>query len=451
MKESPITLTNFDRLAKGIMERHQVNYAEARKMLSNLRLGLIAGEDVRDSRAHQAALLTAINAGKRAFRGGVAVSLPPDVPLLLPWPGAESLESVAEALGANVTNEALNSEHLISFANAKGSVAGLRVACDGWRGGVIPPGDETVFCPGPDFALGGILAGGIAVAQTFLTASGINNRESVVPRGFSLWRPDQPWLLNETVGPSLEMLPAKLWLLGLGHLGQAYAWTVGLLGCPTGQVVSLYLQDHDASDAANWSAGLLCEDATVGEMKTRIASRWLEQRGFSTRIIERLFDENTRCGAGEPRVALCGFDNAESRRTLEAAGYDLIIDAALGGDVNRFDRIVLRTFPDVSEKASDIYKSTSQEKTLLAPELFDMEKETCGILFEDLAGKAVSSSFAGATASAFAIAEVLKALHGGTRCEFLSVHLRDLREAAIGLLDEQYQLRVAKNGFVNVR
>src|SRR6266498_2166144 len=75
MKESPITLTNFDRLAKGIMERRQVNYAEARKMLSDLQLGLIAGEDIRDSRAHQAALLTAINTGKRAFRGGVAVSL----------------------------------------------------------------------------------------------------------------------------------------------------------------------------------------------------------------------------------------------------------------------------------------------------------------------------------------------------------------------------------------
>jgi len=247
------------------------------------------------------------------------------------------------------------------------------------------------------------------------------------------------------------MLPAKLWLLGLGHLGQAYAWTIGLLGCPTSQVVSLYLQDYYVSDPANWSAGLLCEDATIGEMKTRIASQWLEQRGFNTRIIERPFDENTRCGAGEPRVALCGFDNAESRRSLELAGYDLIVDAALGGDVNRFDRIVLRTFPDASEKASEIYKSASREKPLLAPELFDMEKESCGILFEDLAGKAVSSSFAGATASAFAIAEVLKALHGGTRCEFLNVHLRDLREAAIGLLDEQYQLRLAKNGFVNVR
>jgi hypothetical protein len=40
---------------------------------------------------------------------------------------------------------------------------------------------------------------------------------------------------------------------------------------------------------------------------------------------------------------------------------------------------------------------------------------------------------------------------GGQRGEFLSVHLRDPGEAAVALLDEQYQLRVAKNGFANIR
>jgi hypothetical protein len=450
MKQSSLTVANFDRLAKAVMERHHVNYDEARKMLSNLRLGLIAGEHIRESAAHQAAVLTAINTGKRAFSGGVTLSLQPNVPLLLPWPGETTLQSAAERLGATVTNHVVDADHVITFDNANGNASGLRVVCDGWRGGIIPPGDDTTFCPGPDFALGGILASGIAVAQTFLTASGINNRESVAPRGFSLWRPDQSWLSHEAVGPSIEMLPAKLWLLGLGHLGQAYAWTIGLLGCPSKQTITLYLQDYDLSESANWSAGLLCEGTNIGDMKTRITSRWLEQRGFATRIIERPFNENTCCGTGEPRVAMCGFDNAESRRLLELAGYDLIVDAALGGDVNRFDRIVLRTFPDASDKASEIYKSASRESTPLAPELFDIEKESCGILFENLAGKAVSSSFVGATASAFAIAEVLKALHGGTRCGFINVHLRDLSEVAIALLDEQYQRRVAKNGFVNV-
>jgi hypothetical protein len=43
----------------------------------------------------------------------------------------------------------------------------------------------------------------------------------------------------------------------------------------------------------------------------------------------------------------------------------------------------------------------------------------------------------------------MKALHGGQRGEFLRVHLRDLGEASVAPLDEQYQLRVAKNDFVN--
>ena len=188
---------------------------------------------------------------------------------------------------------------------------------------------------------------------------------------------------SETVGPPIELLPAKLWLLGLRHLGQAYAWTIALLGCPTGQTVSLYLPDYDVSTPGNWSAGLLCEDGIVGEMKTRIASRCLEQRGFSTRIIERPFDENTRCRDGEPRVALCGFDNAEFRRLLEVAGYDLIVDAALGGDVNRFDRIVLRTFPDGSEKP--LVQPLAPSRSLKCSKLFTVGRvvnfsaSTCAI------------------------------------------------------------------------
>jgi hypothetical protein len=450
MKEPPLTLENFDRLAKAVMERHRVAHPEALKILSNLRLGLIAGEQIRESRAQQAAVLTAINTGKRAFRGGVTLSLPLDVPLLLPWPGEKTLQPVAEQLGARVIGDAVKAEHVIAFANAEQSSSALRVVCDGWRGGIVPAAHEISFSPGPDFALGGILAGGIAVGQIFVRASGITNREVVAPWGLSLWRPDQPWLSEEAEGPRIEMLPRKLWLLGLGHLGQAYTWAVGLLNSKPLHPITLYLQDFDISQRANWSAGLLCDESTIGELKTRIASRWLEQRGFKTRLIERPFDQNTHCAADEPRVALCGFDNAESRRLLESAGFDLIVDTALGGDLTTFDRIVLRTFPEASEKTTDIYRAAGRPRTSLTPDFFGIDHQPCGILFDDLAGSAVSSSFAGAAASAFAVAEVLKALHRGMRCEFLSVHLRDLNEVRVAPQTEEYQLRVARNGFVSV-
>jgi hypothetical protein len=437
MKEPALTLENFDRLAKAMMERHQVDYTKAREMLSSLDLGLVCGEDVASSVALQAAVLTSINTGKRAFRNGVTVQMPNAAPLLLPWPGASTLNAAAAELGATVVTGLVESDHRITFANTQGSAGGLRVVCDGWRGGVIPARNDTQFRPGADFALGGILGGGIAVARAFLSAAGISNRDVTEPAGFSLWRPDVQWLSAEAKGPPIKILPSKLWLLGLGHLGQAYAWTIGLLGCPGQKAIKLYLQDCDMSEAGNWSAGLLCNEDNIGDLKTRICSQWLESRRFDTRIVERLFDEHTSRVGDEPRIALCGFDNPESRRSLESAGFDLIVEAALGADVDRFDRIVLHTFPDAFEKAAEIWSQTPEPaKGSLRPDMFGVQEETCGILFDDLTGKAISSSFTGACASAFVIGEVLKALHGGKRCEFLTVHIRNLDEIRVALREE---------------
>lgn len=452
MKEPSLTPANFDRLAKAMMERHRVDYRKAREMLSDLRLGLFCGEEVRSSVALQAAVLTAINTAKRAFRGGVTVQMPISTPLLLPWPEGSTLNAVAAELGATIVTGPADSDHTIAFANTKENAVGLRVVCDGWRGGVVPAGNAMQFQPGPDFALGGILAGGIAVARAFLSAASISNRDVSEPSGFSIWRPDLQWLSNEAQGPPIKMLPTRLWLLGLGHLGQAYAWTIGLLGCPGKNAIKLYLQDFDESESGNWSAGLLCNGDNVGEMKTRISSQWLEARGFFTRIVERPFDEHTHRVGNEPRIAICGFDNSESRCNLESAGFDLIVEAGLGASVERFDRIAMRTFPDASEKAAEIWSSVSvPAKGSLRPDMFGVQEESCGILFDDLTGRAISSSFVGACASAFTIGEVLKALHGGKRCEFLTVHLRDFDDIRVALRDEEYQLRVARNGFVNLR
>lgn len=80
--------------------------------------------------------------------------------------------------------------------------------------------------------------------------------------------------------------------------------------------------------------------------------------------------------------------------------------------------------------------------------LFEQPDEECGILLEELAGKAISSSFTGACAGALVVAEALRALHGGKRCEFLAIQLRDLDLPANPYREEQYQLRVARNGSV---
>jgi hypothetical protein len=444
-----LTAQNFDRLAKAIMERHGVSYVRAREMLGALHLRLICGEEICESTALQAALLTAINTGKRAFRGGVTVSLAKNVPLRVPWPGATTLNEVIFALGAQEdygTPEGITKSLL--FGDAQDVIAANRVVCDGWRAVLLPPGAKTTSLAGPDFSLGGVFAGAFAVAQAFLSAAEISHRDIIEPVGLSLWRPDLCWLDANATGPALDSLPAKLWLLGLGHLGQAYGWTLGLLPFSPKAPATIYLQDYDEVEDGNWSAGLFCEPQHVGALKTRLAAGWFEQRGFGTRLIERAFDKNTKRTKNEPRVALCGFDNPESRQLLEDADFELVVDAGLGASLDHFDRIVLRTFPDASQKAREIFHKSAVHTPAMDPALFEDAEGECGIVFQEIAGKAISSSFTGACASALVVGEVLRAMHGGRRCEFLSLQLRDLERPSYPYRDENYQLRVARNGIV---
>jgi hypothetical protein len=446
-----VTAQNFDRLAKAMMQRHRVPYDRARKMLAELRLRLCCGEEIIESAALQAALLTAINTGKRAFRGGVAVSLPREVRLRIPWAGCASLNKAARAIGAQDAEQRDDeSTTSLMFGNIPGAADGIQVCCDGWRGGLVPVGQATSFQEGDDFALGGVFAGALAVAKSFLSAADISHHDVCEPMGLSLWRPDLCWLDADAAGPALQSLPAKLWFLGLGHLGQAYAWTVGLMPFHPQTPATIYLQDYDAVEEGNWSAGLLCEQNHVGRLKTRVSAEWLEQLGFQTRLIERSFDINTKRESSEPRVALCGFDNPESRQILEGAGFELIVDVGLGASLDHFDRVVMRTFPDASQKPHEIWTKVAGEIPPVDVSLFEEPEGECGIVLQEIAGKAISSSFTGACASSLAIAEVVRAIHGGRRCEFVALQLRDLELPRNPYRHENYQLRVARNGTVPV-
>ena len=58
---------------------------EAQRLFGSYRLGIVVGDDVAHSPTRQAAVLTAVNTGRRSFLGGVSVEGTLDVPLLVPW------------------------------------------------------------------------------------------------------------------------------------------------------------------------------------------------------------------------------------------------------------------------------------------------------------------------------------------------------------------------------
>jgi hypothetical protein len=381
--------------------------------------------------------------------------MPEAVPNLLPWPTPGTLNVVVSELGGilEVPMES-GQAHTLYFGKTSSPVEdSMRIICSGWRGGVVPANQDVVLVGEPEFATGGVLAGALGVAKGFLRLAGLSSRFVTEPQGVSLWRPDLDWLDAQARGPELEMLPQNLWFLGLGHLGQAYVWNLGLLPY-AGLTAQVFLQDFDRVIDANWNAGLLCDQDSPGKFKTRLCVDWLERRKFGTLIIERAFDENTRRVGDEPFIALCGFDNIEARQFLEDAGFDLVIECGLGGSTADFDDILLHTFPEASMTPREIWDSngsgTAEQANYFeafANAIGAVEGD-CGILAKTLAGKAISCPFVGAFAGALSIGEILRGLHGGVRCEFIKAHLRSNDAPRVVLLKENYQNRFARSGYV---
>ena len=98
--------------------------------------------------------------------------------------------------------------------------------------------------------------------------------------------------------------------MGLGHLGQAYAWALGLLPYEDPAVVELMLQDYDNVVTANESTGMLSAASAVGRKKSRVVAELLEALGFATLITEN--GDSTRQLVAinpKPGLALVGVDD----------------------------------------------------------------------------------------------------------------------------------------------
>ncbi len=445
--------TAANRLALGLMDAREIGYPEAVAILEGLTLSLVCDDSIRRSASLQAALVTALNSGLRAFLGGVEVQLPKNVTLLIPWPGRMTLNEVVHKLVGARNHIVLSPSHTVYFGHrpAESRPHALVVRATGWRGGMEPAAKDSRFDEGGgvDFALGGIYAGGLSVHRGFLRATAISAFACNKSAGLSLWNPGADWTSAGAEGPPLRALPAGLWLLGLGHLGQAFLWTLGLLPFSAPSDCEVMLQDFDLVEEANVGAGLLCGTADIGTLKTRVCMRWLEERRFRTRLCERPFDESIRREAAEPAIALCGFDKAAPRRKLEDAGFLRVIECGLGGSINDFDLIHVHNFPG-ARKAADIWKGIGDMPKPKAKVMagFATSEEVCGALAATTAGKSVSTSFIGAMASAVVFGELLRAYHRGKRHDELFLSPRNMIDCDFACSDQTYTAAcIAAAGF----
>ncbi|HET6875679.1 MAG TPA: hypothetical protein VFH70_12910 [Acidimicrobiales bacterium] len=432
------TRDTVHRTAKLLLESGKARtLAEARAYLESMVLQVAVGPDIGRDLAAQAALLTAVNAGARAFLGGVHVVLDGDPLLDVPWAGDLTAGAAVQRFGGMAVeglNPALPTLAIGAPVETVGSYV-LSVTHHGWVGGVVQSPDSR--WGGGGTAPAGIVAAALGISEIFQRELGdpVPGRRDV---GISLWRPDLDWRSAEATGPDLRYLPAALWLLGLGHLGQAYAWVVGMLPYASPAEVRVGLVDYDRVVAGNTATQLLVTDANVNRRKTRVVAGALEGLGFDTAIVDRAFDDTfrpephadpNRC---EPTVALAGFDSRDPRLLLGDDRFTWVVDGGLGrGSVDYLD-IVINTFPAPEDPTVAFPEPRPRSQAL--PEAYESEvadrvakgmDETavrCGLL--DIAGVTIGAAFVGSVAACLVVGDLLRNLHGGSPFSVVHIDLR---------------------------
>ncbi len=428
-----ITETRSDTLHRGVkmaLDNGEADSVEAAYALfASYRMAIGLGNAAGQSPAVQAALLTMVNCGRRALLGGVEVLGDLQVPLLVDLPGlGETLGDAVVALGGTPRTEPSPQTPLTWLGDGAPATA-LQITFSDWRGGVFVANEGERLAEGANDIPAAVLAGALAVAEVFQRLRG-NPMAGDRDVGLSLWDPSAPWRSGS--GPAAWVAPRKLWILGLGHLGQAFLWTLGLLPfkCPT--EVELTLQDFDRLALANDSTSILTKIDMVGRLKTREMAAWAEARGFQTRLVERRFAGDITLGEDDPRVLFCGVDNAEARARLEAPHFDLVVDAGLGAGPHEYLAMRLHTFPGpvtARERWGVVSNTrTADAKAVVSAtayqDLAARGLDDCGLL--EIASRTVGVPFVGVIAATLALMEIVRRLNQGPSLSVLDLTLRDL-------------------------
>jgi len=433
--------TKLHRGAKIFMDSgRSETYEEAMALLGKFGLTIVVGVDIASSVACQTALLSLINVSRRTFLAGIDVIGLSDCASKTPLTTHGRLIEAVIELGGNVATEARSEWPTAMIGNAVASPSGLpawKLTWDGWRGGVVPANSGIQLANDEAMQLAPILAAAACTAEVFAVHVGDHAMAGHRDAGLSLWRPGANWLDPDESEPMLAYLPSRLWLIGLGNLGQAFSWVLASLPYEMPCDVQLVLQDYDRIAQSNDSTSMLSWIADVGKMKSRVVADWLEARGFTTYLEERRFGPWMRRSNNEPGLAICGVDNANTRAVLDQAGFNLIVEVGLGGGPQAFRNMSIHTFPASRTPAQIWGEQVAQaEKNFEAQPAYQALKQAgmdgCGLA--QLASRSIGVPFVGLIAACLTIAEVLRRLHGGAALEFLSTSASALDDIETGTL-----------------
>ena len=395
------------RIIKTLTDRaDSIDHEKAENVFASVRLAVIVTPDAARTAAGQAAILTAVATGMKCFE---RVALIGDVHIQLKYqmPLGEMIDGVAKTLGAQIfTKIPDDATHVIIIGNASTTtVFTVRCWWDRWAGGTLPQWDDKLIGESTN-PLAGSLAGAIAIREVFANVLG-DQRAGKRAAISSLW---EPWkeVVAADKGPSSFYLPNKLWIIGLGHLGQGVLWNLGLLPVHGETVI---LQDDQLAGVENEATGLLTSPSLIGHRKTRIAAEWLEAKGWDTTLVERRHYGDMKICTGDPAIVITGLDEPQSRLDIARNGYDYVIDAGVGHGPKDFESLQIRILrkcddasrfwahPPETKRIDDILKLDAYKR--LAE-----KHDPCGTF--TLAQASIAVPFVGAAVGTYVITQAIR-------------------------------------------
>jgi molybdopterin/thiamine biosynthesis adenylyltransferase len=415
-----------DRLAHLIMGRDAgIEYDDARMRLDRAALVLTTGESANTAWS-QAALLTIAECGVRMFQGGVYLGQPFEHPTVVGHRPRAPLYRYLREAGCRIEEAPAHAVKLHVGTDGLHDRRGLRCWADGWTAVVSPKPDEQQGRPGNEIS--GVLAGALGVTELFRSSVLDDIRAGRRTQRLSALAPG-----DGSVGElELEYLPSEVWILGLGNLGQATLWTLGLLPYEDTDAVTLLLQDPDTTEVDNLQVQILSRPSWIGQKKTRSTAAWAEVLGFRTRIVEQRFGDLSKRAATEPGLAFVGVDNLLTRQAATNANFDLLIDAGLGASAVEVFDMRLHAFPGSRTIAKAWPEIDVTAEPSLSPALLqliaDGRIDKCGAL--TIAGRSLGIPSTAVAAASIQVAQACRAIAQSRYCDLVDVSLVDCRRIA---------------------
>lgn len=377
------------------------NSADRRALLDEVRVGVVADAKTCRTAQGQAAILTAVSLSTRFARGGVMVRLGSDARLhAMP---EVMLSDEVQRLGGEAWGRSPESSIVLGADAAESGSFSVRPWSQGGVYGCEPATSDSAL--EDDYVPGAVAASALAVGEIFRCR--ILRKVEAVPRRRSL----RLWTLAERAEMPRDFsgLIDALWLLGFGHLGNAYAWTIA-------QTPSLrprlFVQDPQTVEVANASTQMLAVPADVGTPKVRVAERELARYGMRVEVDANAVDDRY-LPRRHPKIILGGLDHVAPRRALSRANVSLIVDAGLGKTETTFSQFRVNTLTnpasvlDLFEESSDPQDLQARIITQPFAEIDDGTADArCALL--TLANTAVAVPFVGCVVAPIVLTQALR-------------------------------------------